>query len=80
VHFGVLSMTRNRTCSSEESCFSSENHESALSEEGERRVRELLEHHFFDGTIRQSQPVQPSGTHARMFVLPTIHWNTNHRS
>ena len=46
VHFGVLSMTRNCTGLSGESCLSPENHDCALREEGERRVRELLEHHF----------------------------------
>jgi hypothetical protein len=46
VHFGVLSMTRNPTCLSEESCLSPENHECELCEESERRVRELFEHHF----------------------------------
>jgi integrase len=46
VHFGVLSMTRNPTCWSEESCLSPEHHECELSEEGERGVRDLFEHHF----------------------------------
>jgi len=46
VHFGVLAMTRNPTCLSEESCLSQENHECELCEEGERGMRELFEHHF----------------------------------
>jgi hypothetical protein len=33
VHFGVLSMPRNRTCFSRESCFSLENHDGALGQE-----------------------------------------------
>jgi len=46
VHFGVLSMTRNRPSLSEESCSSPENRQGTLSEENERQVRELFEHHF----------------------------------
>jgi hypothetical protein len=46
VHFGLLSMTRNSTFSSPESCFSTRTHEFALGEEGDRWVRELIEHHF----------------------------------
>ena len=46
VHFGVLSMTTNFTCSSGESPFLPENYGWALSEQSARRLRELFERHF----------------------------------
>jgi len=46
VDFGVLSMIRNRSSLSGESCFSPENHDCSLSERSVRRLRELFERHF----------------------------------
>ena len=61
-------MTRNRLFV-QGKLFLAEDHESALIEEGERRVQELFEHQFSTEGLGQSQPLRAVSNCPRMFHI-----------